>query len=194
LDQRRASGSTRTSFSVPTNTALTAATPRPTPPSSTPVPTATHPPPTSTVSLASNQHTLSAAPVAPTPGANPTATNTSPPSVPQQQVVTSHLSSGGDGSAPPPTHTPIPPPDCGHSGQREDSAPPAYASDPRSPEGRDHRVFGSGPLRSLRDRDDFRATLPARTNLAPVDDAIARGCSAHWIRTHLNSLSTTALP
>ena len=69
------------------------------------------------------------------------------------------------------------------------SALPAYASDPRGTEGRDHVVFGTGPLKTLGDRDAFRASLPRGTNLALVNDAIARGCSAAWIRAHLDSLS-----
>jgi hypothetical protein len=85
-------------------------------------------------------------------------------------------------------------PDCGQTGQREASAPPAYASDPSGPQGQNHTVFGSGSLTSLADRESFRAKLPPGTNLAAVDDAIARGCSANWIRAHLDTLSATPAP
>jgi hypothetical protein len=103
------------------------------------------------------------------------------------QAASAATSGGGAGNGPPPTATPTPPPDCGQTGQREVSAPPSYASDPRGPEGRNHPVFGAGPLSSLSERDAFRASLPAGTDFGPVNDAIARGCSARWIRAHLAS-------
>jgi hypothetical protein len=103
------------------------------------------------------------------------------------QAASAATSGGGAGNGPPPRATPTPPPDCGQTGQREASAPPSYASDPRGPEGRNHPVFGAGPLSSLSERDAFRASLPAGTDVGPVNDAIARGCSARWIRAHLAS-------
>jgi hypothetical protein len=55
-------------------------------------------------------------------------------------------------------------------------------------------VFGTG-LTTLADRDAFRASLPAGTSMAVVNDAIARGCSPAWIQSHLESFTnTTARP
>jgi hypothetical protein len=45
--------------------------------------------------------------------------------------------------------------------------PDAYASNPADAQGRDHSVYGSGPLLILADRDAFRASLPAGTNMGP---------------------------
>jgi hypothetical protein len=91
------------------------------------------------------------------------------------------------GGAPGPTATPTLPPDCGQSGQTEDGAVPPYASDPSGSEGATHATYGSG-LETLDERDAFRATIPAGTDMGSVDNAIARGCSATWIRAHLNRL------
>jgi hypothetical protein len=41
-----------------------------------------------------------------------------------------------------------------------------------------------GPLETLADRDAFRASLPDGTNMVAVNDLIAKGCSAAWIRAH----------
>jgi hypothetical protein len=76
-------------------------------------------------------------------------------------------------------------PDCGQSNHAEAGAPPGYASDPRGPEGTDHPYYGSGPLRTLADRDAFRSSLPTGTNMATVNDLIAKGCSAAWIHAHV---------
>jgi hypothetical protein len=46
---------------------------------------------------------------------------------------------------------------------------PAYAAD----------------LTNLSEREAFRASLPPGTNMAAVNDAIARGCSASWIRSNV---------
>jgi len=37
----------------------------------------------------------------------------------------------------------------------------------------------------LADRDAFRSSLPSSTNMAAVNDLIAKGCSAAWIRDHV---------
>jgi hypothetical protein len=37
----------------------------------------------------------------------------------------------------------------------------------------------------LANRDAFRSSLPRSTNLASVNDMIAKGCSAAWIRGHV---------
>jgi hypothetical protein len=47
-----------------------------------------------------------------------------------------------------------------------------------------HPDFGTG-LTTLAARDAFRASLPAGTNIAAVNDEIAQGCSASWIQSHL---------
>jgi hypothetical protein len=76
--------------------------------------------------------------------------------------------------------------ECGQTGGTEDGAPAGYVNDPRGPQGQPHPDYGSG-LVTERDRDVFRENLPAGTQMAAVNDAIARGCSAQWIRTHLGS-------
>jgi hypothetical protein len=105
-----------------------------------------------------------------------------------------HVQDGSSDAAPSRLPTPTPTPDCGQTGMREDSAPPGYSTDPRAAEGRNHIVFGAGPLTTLADRDAFRSSLPIEANMARVNDAIARGCSAAWIRDHLDRSTTTALP
>jgi hypothetical protein len=78
--------------------------------------------------------------------------------------------------------------ECRQTGAVEADAPPGYVNDPGGPQGESHRYYGAGPLLTLADRDQFRASLPAGTSLGPVNDAIARGCSAQWIRAHLGDL------
>jgi hypothetical protein len=87
----------------------------------------------------------------------------------------------------PPTPTPTPPPDCGQGTRTEDGAPPGYVSDPHGAQGADHVVYAAA-LTGLEERDAFRASLPPDTPMGPVNDAIARGCSAAWIRDHLAHL------
>jgi len=70
----------------------------------------------------------------------------------------------------------------------EPAAPTGYVNNPRGTEGQPHVDYGAGPLVTLAERDAFRASLPTGTNLGPINDAIARGCSADWIRTHLAAL------
>jgi hypothetical protein len=85
--------------------------------------------------------------------------------------------------------TPTPPPDCGQSGLREDSAPLPYASDPRGQQGQVQSEFGQGLTRA-----EERFALPPDADLSAVNDVIARGCSARWIRAHLDELATWPLP
>jgi hypothetical protein len=40
----------------------------------------------------------------------------------------------------------------------------------------------------FREREAFRSSLPPGSDLGAVNDAIARGCSASWIREHLGEL------
>jgi hypothetical protein len=47
-----------------------------------------------------------------------------------------------------------------------------------------HPDYAPG-LSDLSARDAFRASLPPGTDVAAVNDAISRGCSATWIRAHL---------
>ena len=100
---------------------------------------------------------------------------TSPTATPQPPAGT---------GAPPRRSTATPPPDCGQTYQRENGAPAGYASDPRAVQGTAYSVYGSA-LETLADRDAFRSSLPRTTNLATVNDLIARGCSATWIRAHV---------
>jgi hypothetical protein len=88
----------------------------------------------------------------------------------------------------PPTPTPTPLPDCGQTGLVEPGAATGYVNDPGGTQGQPHVDYGSGPLVTLAERDAFRASLPPGTNLGLVNDAIARGCSANWIRGHLDVL------
>jgi hypothetical protein len=46
-----------------------------------------------------------------------------------------------------------------------------------------HPDYAAG-LNDLSERDAFRASLPAGTNMAAVDDDIDRGCSETWIRAN----------
>jgi hypothetical protein len=78
--------------------------------------------------------------------------------------------------------------DCGQTGRTEDGAPRGYVNDPNGPQGQPHPDYGSGPLMTVRDRDAFRESLPTDARIGAVNDAIARGCSAQWIRGHLGSL------
>jgi hypothetical protein len=94
---------------------------------------------------------------------------------------------GAPFSRPSPTPTPVPL-DCGQTGQIESGAPTGYVNDPNGTQGQSHRDYGTGPLVTLADRDQFRASLPAGTQVGPVNDAIAQGCSAIWIRAHLGDL------
>jgi len=64
----------------------------------------------------------------------------------------------------------------------EAGAPPGYLNDPDGAEGAGHPDYGSGPLTTLANRDAFRSSLPSSTNMAAVNDLIAKGCSAAWIR------------
>jgi hypothetical protein len=41
-------------------------------------------------------------------------------------------------------------------------------------------------LTTLAQREAFRSSLPAGTDMAVVNDAIAHGCSPAWIRSHLD--------
>jgi len=66
-------------------------------------------------------------------------------------------------------------------------------SDPSGVQGAAHPDY-AGPLVTLSDRDAFRASLPPGTNMAAVDDAIARGCSASWIRANLASPLQSSAP
>jgi hypothetical protein len=67
----------------------------------------------------------------------------------------------------------------------EAGAPPGYVNDARATEGMAHPDYGAGPLTTLADRNTFRASLPTGTNMAAVNDLIAKGCSAAWIRDHV---------
>ncbi len=140
----------------------------------------------------------------PTPGSGPTHTPTlvstasttltprgGPPGSPVPPASPPATGSAAAGARsdvkPTPTSSPTPLPDCGQTGRHEEDAPVDYASNPSDAQGRDHAVYGSGPLLTLSDRDAFRASLPPGTNMGPVNDAIARGCSASWIRSHLGA-------
>jgi hypothetical protein len=116
------------------------------------------------------------------PGAGPAAAPAPGPAA--GASVSSPLPTGGGGSGPPPKPTPTPPPDCGQTGATEAGAPPGYVSDPSGLQGAPHSDYGPGLL-DLNARDAFRASLPPGTDMTAVNDAIAQGCSASWIRTHL---------
>jgi hypothetical protein len=151
-------------------------------PTNTPTPTQTPTPsPSATPTQSATPSTLTstATPTAQTPG--PTSTPEGPPGA---------VPSGG---SPPRPATPTPRPDCGQTGVHEASAPPGYATDPHGPQGQNHPAFATG-LTTLSDREAFRASLPADTNMAAVNDAIARGCSPAWIKGHLTSSTTIAQP
>jgi hypothetical protein len=75
----------------------------------------------------------------------------------------------------------------------EDCAPAGYESNPRGAEGQNHPVFGSD-LTTLADRDAFRASLPAGTSMAVVNDDIARCCSLAWIQGHPDISTSTTGP
>ncbi|MBV9577319.1 MAG: hypothetical protein JO057_01880 [Chloroflexi bacterium] len=60
-----------------------------------------------------------------------------------------------------------------------------YVNDPNGAQGADHPDYGSGPLETLAQRDAFRSSLPPGTHMAAVNDLIARGCPAAWIRAHV---------
>jgi hypothetical protein len=57
-------------------------------------------------------------------------------------------------------------------------------NDPTGAQGSTHADY-AGPLDTLTERDAFRASLPPGTDMAAVNDAIARGCSPSWIRANL---------
>ena len=113
--------------------------------------------------------------------ATPTLTSTPPPTA--QASAAAAPSSGGSPPRPP-TPTPTPPPDCGQTGRQEEFAPPGYASNPGGAQGQNHPVYNTG-LTTLAEREAFRSSLPGGTDMAVVNDAIARGCSPAWIRSHL---------
>jgi hypothetical protein len=180
---------------TPTSTSTPTTTPTTTP---TGAPTTTPPAtPTATSTLASSRTptdtpTPANTPVATSSVALPTSTAPAPTAtaIPPQPAGPSAYSGGG---GPPPTATPTPPPDCGQSGLREDTAPAGYASDPNRLEGQSHAAFGQG-LTTERERDAFRRTLPPGGNVAGINDTIARGCSASWIRAHVDTLDHVPLP
>ena len=115
--------------------------------------------------------------------ATPTLTSTPPPTVHAAAADRAAPSSGGSPPRPP-TPTPTPPPDCGQTGSQEEFAPSGYASNPGGAQGQNHPVYNTG-LTTLAEREAFRSSLPGGTHMAVVNDAIARGCSPAWIRSHL---------
>jgi hypothetical protein len=54
-------------------------------------------------------------------------------------------------------------------------------------------VFGQD-LTTAQEREALRDVLPPDTDLSAVNDVIARGCSASWIRAHLDELATWPMP
>jgi hypothetical protein len=181
---------TPTATETPTVTPTTTATPTPTP-SVTPTLAASA---LTTVTSASPSATETLTPM---PSVTPTSTATPRPSpglpvgivAPSPSVVPVAMPTAMPQSASPaatPTATPMP--DCGQTLLTEPGAPPGYVSDPRGPQGQPHPDYGAGPLVTGSERDAFRGNLPSGTHMAAVNDAIARGCSAQWIRSHLGSL------
>jgi hypothetical protein len=49
-------------------------------------------------------------------------------------------------------------------------------------------------LTSEVERDAFRRTVQAGADVAAINDTIARGCSARWIRAHVDTLGSVPLP
>jgi hypothetical protein len=76
---------------------------------------------------------------------------------------------------------------------RADTAPAGYASDPGRPEGQSDPAFGQD-LTTEPERDAFRQALPPGADVAAINDTIARGCSASWIRAHVDTLDHMPLP
>jgi hypothetical protein len=173
-----------------TGSVATPQSPTPMPQSSTPTPQAPTPTPPSGPGAGPNSGQPPGAPSGPgtspnsgqPPGAAPAASPAAGPAA--GASVSSPLPTGGGGSGPPPKPTPTPPPDCGQTGATEAGAPPGYVSDPSGLQGAPHSDYGPGLL-DLNARDAFRASLPPGTDMTAVNDAIAQGCSASWIRTHL---------
>jgi hypothetical protein len=93
-----------------------------------------------------------------------------------------------DSGAPPPDTPPPPAFSCDATGLTEAGSPTGYVSDPSGAEGMVHPTYGAG-LVTLSEREAFRASLPPGTDMAAVNDAIARGCSADWLRDNLDSVS-----